>query len=215
MRPGAVLFDCDGVIVDSEGIGIAHIAAEIEALGIELSRAEVFGLFVGKTLPGVATTMRARGLPIPEGWTRGVYDRLYAKLAEGTELIPGIDAVLDVLDSAGIPYAVGSNGETRKMHTTLRQHPGVWRRVKDNLYSGQELGCPKPDPGLYLHAANALGVAPGDCVVVDDSPTGCAAGIAAGMRTLGFAAAGGAEALAATGAEVFNDMSALPGRLAL
>jgi beta-phosphoglucomutase-like phosphatase (HAD superfamily) len=123
--------------------------------------------------------------------------------------------VLDVLDSAGIPYAVGSNGETRKMHTTLRQHPGVWRRVKDHLYSGQELGCPKPDPGLYLHAANALGVAPGDCVVVDDSPTGCAAGIAAGMRTLGFAAAGGAEALAATGAEVFNDMSALPGRLAL
>lgn len=215
MRPGAVLFDCDGVIVDSEGIGTAQIAAEIEALGIEMSRAEVIGLFVGKTLPGVATTMRTRGLPIPDGWARGVYDRLYAKLAEGTELIPGIDAVLDALDGAGIPYAVGSNGETRKMHTTLRQHPGVWRRVKDHLYSGQELGCPKPDPGLYLHAARALGVAPGACVVVDDSPTGCAAGIAAGMRTLGFAAAGGAEALAATGAEVFNDMRALPGMISL
>lgn len=215
MRPAAVLFDCDGVIVDSEGIGIAHIAAELAALEIDLEHDDVAKLFFGKTLPGVARSLRAAGYPIPADWHRRVYDRLYARLAQGTPLIPGIAQVLDALDAAGVPYAVGSNGEIAKMHTTLPQHPGVWVRVKDHIYSGQALGCPKPDPGIYLHAARALGVAPEACVVVDDSATGCRAGIAAGMRTLGFAAAGGAQALAEAGAEVFFVMDDLPGLLGL
>lgn len=215
MKPAAVLFDCDGVIVDSEGIGVDHIAAELDALGIDLDRQGVADLFVGKTLPGVARALAEEGYPIPEGWAREVYDRLYAKLAAGTPLIAGIEAVLDALDAAGIPYAVGSNGETRKMHTTLPQHPGVWRRVKDHLYSGQELGCPKPDPGLYLHAARALGADPAACVVIDDSPSGCRAGVAGGIRTLGFAAEDDGAALAAEGAEVFHAMADLPELLSL
>ena len=215
MTVKAVLFDCDGVIVDSEEIGVAHIETEMVALGIATTREEVAELFVGKTLPGVARTLRAEGYPIPDGWTRGVYDRLYQRLAAGTPLIPGIEAVLDALDAGGIAYAVGSNGEMRKMFTTLPQHPGVWARVKDHLYSGQELGCPKPDPGLYLHAASALGVAPADCVVVDDSPSGCIAGVAGGIRTLGFAEHGDGAALAAVGAEVFHHMAELPALLGI
>ena len=215
MRPAAVLFDCDGVIVDSEGIGVDHITAEVAALGMGLERRAVEELFVGKTLPGVARTLAAEGHPIPDGWTRGVYERLYARLAEGTPLIAGIEAVLDALDGAGIPYAVGSNGETRKMHTTLPQHPGVWARVKNRLYSGQELGCPKPDPGLYRHAARALGVDPAACVVVDDSPSGCLAGVAGGIRTLGFAEHDDGARLAAVGAEVFHRMRDLPGLIGL
>lgn len=211
MRPAAVLFDCDGVIVDSEGIGVAHITAELATLGLGMAKGDVADLFVGKTLPGVARALRAEGRDIPEDWPR----RTYARLAEGTPLIPGIVAVFEALDAAGIAYAVGSNGEMRKMHTTLPQHPELWNRLKDLLYSGQELGCPKPDPGLYLHAAKALGVAPAQCVVVDDSPSGCSAGVAGGFRTLGFAAEGGGAALAAVGAEVFYHMDALPALLAL
>jgi HAD superfamily hydrolase (TIGR01509 family) len=215
MRPAAVLFDCDGVIVDSEGIGIGHIADELAALGVEMEREGIAGLFVGKTLPGVARTLRGAGYPIPQDWHRCVYDGLYAKLALGTPLIPGIEAVLDALDAAGIPYAVGSNGEMKKMHTTLPQHPGVWPRVRDHLYSGQALGFPKPDPAIYLHAAQALGVDPGGCIVVDDSASGCRAGVAAGIRTLGFAEHDDGAALAAVGAEIFHAMESLPGLIGL
>ncbi len=216
MTIDAVLFDCDGVIVDSEGIGVAHIADEFAALGFRLDPAGVAELFVGKTLPGVARSLRAEGHAIPENWERRVYDGLYAKLAEGTPLIEGIEAVLDALDAAGVRYAVGSNGELEKMQITLPQHPGVWTRLKDHLYSGQALGRPKPDPGVYLHAAEALGVDPGACVVVDDSPSGCLAGVAGGFRTLGFAGGmHGAESLRAVGAEVFTEMTALPGLIGI
>ena len=211
MSVKAVLFDCDGVIVDSEGIGVTHIAEELASLDLALSHQGVADLFVGKTLPGVAQILRDEGHPIPEDWHRYVYDRLYARLAEGTPLIPGIEAALDALDTAGIRYAVGSNGEIAKMLTTLPQHPGVWARVKDNLFSAQALGRPKPDPGVYLHAAEALGVEPSACVVVDDSPSGCKAGVTGGFRTLGFTAGlHGAESLLDVGAEVFNDMTELP-----
>lgn len=211
MSVKAVLFDCDGVIVDSEPVGLTHIAGELAALGIVLSQPDAAELFVGKTLPGVARTLRDEGHAIPEDWHRAVYDRLYARLAEGTPLIPGIEAALDALDAAGVRYAVGSNGEMEKMLTTLPPHPGLWSRLKDHLYSAQALGRPKPDPGVYLHAAAALGLDPAACVVVDDSPSGCVAGVAGGFRTLGFAAGmHGPEQLAEVGAEVFTEMTDLP-----
>lgn len=215
MRPAAVLFDCDGVIVDSEGIGLEVLSAELAALGLALDEAEIAALFVGNTLPGVARKLVADGHSIPGDWVRQAYDGLYARLAEGTPLIPGIEAAFEALDAAGIRYAVGSNGEMRKMLTTLPQHPAIWARVKDHLYSGQALGCPKPDPGVYLHAARALGVDPRACVVVDDSPSGCKAGVAGGIRTLGFAAHGDGAALAAVGAELLHHMDELPGLMGL
>jgi HAD superfamily hydrolase (TIGR01509 family) len=215
MKPAAVLFDCDGVLVDSEPIGHALLRDDLAAHGLDLSVDDIHSLFVGGTLAAVADKARALGASLPEGWLDDHYRRLYARLAEGTPLIDGVVPVLDALDAAGVPYAVGSNGTVVKMTTTLSQHPAVWARLKDRLFSGQDLGCPKPDPGLYRHAADALGVAPTACVVIDDSPTGCRGGIAAGMRTLGFAAAGGGAALAATGAEVFRDMAELPGLLSL
>jgi HAD superfamily hydrolase (TIGR01509 family) len=121
-------------------------------------------------------------------------------------LIDGVTEVLDALDAAGIPYAVGSNGSAQKMQTTLGQHPDVMTRLKGHLYSGQALGCPKPDPGLWLHAARALGVDPADCVVIDDSPTGCTGAARAAMRCLGLAEHDDGASLAATGAEVIHSL---------
>lgn len=216
MSVEAVLFDCDGVIVDSETVGVKHFAKELGKLGIDMSFDETVALFVGRTLPGAVQALREAGHPIPQDWHRGVYDGLYETLAEGTPLIPGIEAALDALDAAGVRYAVGSNGEMRKMETTLPQHPGVWTRVKDHLYSAQALGAPKPDPAIYLHAAAALGVEPGACVVIDDSPSGCKAGVAGGFRTLGFATGlHGAAELEEVGAEAFTDMAALPGLIGI
>jgi len=211
MSVEAVLFDCDGVIVDSETVGANHFSKELAKLGLDMSQTEIVDLFVGRTLPGAVQTLRQAGHSIPETWHRQVYDGLYETLAKGTPLIPGIEEVLDALDAAGVRYAVGSNGEMRKMETTLSQHPRVWARVKDHLYSAQALGAPKPDPAVYQHAAAALGLGPEACVVVDDSPSGCIAGVAGGFRTLGFAAGlHGPEDLEDLGAEVFTDMTALP-----
>lgn len=215
MTPAAVLFDCDGVLVDSEPITLALLREEFLARGLDMPPGEMQARFVGGTIKSVAETARDLGVNLPDDWVGRFYDRLFARLAEGTPLIPGIEFVLDRLDAAGIPFAVGSNGTVEKMTITLSQHPGVWHRVRDRLYSGQDLGCPKPDPGLYLHAARALGAAPGFCVVIDDTAPGCQAGVTAGMRTLGFAAHDDGAALVETGAEVFRTMADLPDLLGL
>ena len=215
MTPAAVLFDCDGVLVDSEGIGFDLLDGDFRRFGHPMPRDEMERRFIGGTIHGLWTRAREAGIPLPDGWVDDFYGRLYARLEEGTPLIPGVEAVLDRLDATGIPYAVGSNGTTRKMQITLGQHPSVLRRLDGRLFSGQELGCPKPDPGLYLHAARALGADPARCVVVEDSATGARAARAAGMRCLGFAAHGDGAALAAEGAEIFRDMADLPVRLGL
>ena len=145
----------------------------------------------------------------------GFYERLYARLAEGTPLVPGVLDLLDALDAAGIPYAVGSNGSDRKMQVTLGQHPGLLDRFRDRLFSGQTLGAPKPAPDLYLHAARALGQPPADCAVIEDSPTGVRAASAAGIRCFGYAPHGDGAALAAEGATVFQSMADLQHLLGL
>jgi HAD superfamily hydrolase (TIGR01509 family) len=214
MRPKAVLFDCDGVIVDSEGIAFDLIGAELSAHGLDLDQNQMASLFLGGTMRGVYVTALERGADLPPNWVAGFYEKLYARLAQGTPLIAGVEAVLDRLDAAGIRYAIGSNGAMRKMEVTLGQHPDLHRRFQGRMFSGQDLGNPKPAPDLYLHAAAALGMAAGDCVVVEDSPTGARAARAAGMRCLGYAPLGNA-ALAAEGAEVFGDMADLPGLIGL
>ncbi|SMH47838.1 HAD family phosphatase [Maritimibacter sp. HL-12] len=215
MTPKAVLFDCDGVLVDSEPLGLALLQDDLADHGLLITMAEIETRLVGMTMPRVAEKARGLGADLPADWVDQHYLRLYPRLAEGTPLIPGVEALLDRLDAAGIVYAVGSNGARRKMEITLSQHPRVWSRLKDHLHSGQELERPKPDPALYLHAAAGLGVAPADCVVVEDSAPGCRAGVAAGMRTFGFAPTGGGAKLAAEGAEVFHDMADLPALLGL
>ncbi|MGB3278594.1 MAG: HAD-IA family hydrolase, partial [Pseudorhodobacter sp.] len=103
----------------------------------------------------------------------------------------------------------------QKMQITLGQHPRVMARLSGHLYSGQDLGCPKPDPGLWLHAARALGLDPAGCVVVDDSPTGCIGAARAGMRCLGLAEHDDGARLAATGAEVIHTLSDVAAKLGL
>ncbi|MFY8147401.1 MAG: HAD family hydrolase, partial [Rhodobacter sp.] len=153
MTPRAVIFDCDGVLVDSEPAAFDLLAEDLAAHGLVLRRAEMERIFIGGTIAGVHVRARSLGATLPDGWVAEFYERLYARLAEGTPLVPGVLDLLDTLDAAGIPYAVGSNGSDRKMQVTLGQHPGLLDRFGDRLFSGQTLGAPKPAPDLYLHAA--------------------------------------------------------------
>ena len=215
MIPAGVIFDCDGVVVDSEPMAFDLLAADLAAHGLNLPRVQLETLFLGGTIRGLWLKARAMGARLPDDWVADFYERLYVRLAAGTPLIPGVLGVMDALDAAGIAFAMGSNGSDRKMQVTLGQHPGLIARFQGRLYSGQTLGKPKPAPDLYLHAARSMNAAPEACVVIEDSPTGAMAAKAAGMRCLGYAPHGNAAGLRAAGAEVFRDMAELPGLLGL
>ncbi len=215
MRPEAVLFDCDGVIVDSEPITDRVIAASLARHGFEITLAEVSTLFLGGTISGVAETARARGTILPDDWVAQVYSETFTRLAEGTPLVPGIEAVLDRLDVARIPYAVGSNGPHAKMQVTLGQHPALHSRLTGRIFSREDVARPKPAPDLYLHAARSLGVRPENCVVIEDSATGIRSANAAGMTAFGYAHTGDGTLLKAEGARLFRRMCDLPALLGL
>lgn len=215
MTPKAILFDCDGVLADSEAITFDLLAEELVAHGLHLTRHEMEERFLGGTIGGLFSAARGLGAKLPDDWVDDFYARMYVRLAQGTPLIDGVVDVLDALDRAGVTYAVGSNGSDQKMQITLGQHPAVMARLQGHLYSGQSLGCPKPDPGLWLHAARALGVEPADCVVIDDSPTGCLGAARAGMRCLGLAEHDDGARLAATGAEVISSLRDIPAKIGI
>ncbi len=216
-RPDAVLFDCDGVIVDSEGPSFALFLEELALHGLPLTLAEFEAHYVGGTVETVAMRARAAGARLPDGWVAHFYGRMYAMLAKGVPLVAGVTGVLDRLDAAGVPYAMGSNGSLEKMEITLGQH-GLLSRFRAVL-SGQGIGKPKPAPDVYLMAAQACGADPAACVVIEDSATGARAGLAAGMRVLGYAEHGAdtptARALTALGVPLFHRMADLPGLLGL
>ena len=213
--PAAVLFDCDGVVVDSEPATFDLLAEDLAARGLTLPRPEMERRFLGGSIEGCGRIAADLGADIPEGWAAGFYTRLYARLAQGTPLMPGVIAVFDALEAAGLPYAIGSNGTAAKMQVTLGQHPGLLDRLAGRVFSGLDLGMLKPAPDLYLHAARQLGVDPAACVVIEDSAPGARAARAASMGCFGYAPHGGAEALRGEGARIFTDMAELPGLLGL
>lgn len=215
MIPAAVLFDCDGVVIDSEPPTFDLLAEDLSQRGLTLSHAEMERLFLGGTIERVGKIARELGGDIPDDWVPYFYDRLYARLAEGAPLIPGVLGVFEALDAAGVPYAIGSNGTGRKMEITIGQHPDLARRLQGRLFSGVDLKMLKPAPDLYLHAARALGADLARCVVIEDSATGARAARAAGMRCMGYAPTGATAALLAEGAEPFARMADLPGLLGL
>ena len=216
-RPAAVLFDCDGVIVDSEGPTFDLLIADLATRGLTLTRLQLETDFIGGTIETIAAKARVAGAVLPPDWVATIYARMYAMLAEGTRLIPGVVDAFDALDRAGIPYAVGSNGPVEKMQISLGQHGLIPRFTV--VLSGQALGRPKPAPDVYLAAAAACGARPADCVVVEDSPSGAQAALAAGMHCLGFAEHGPdtppARGLTALGVPLFHSMADLPALLDL
>lgn len=215
MTPKAVIFDCDGVVVDSEGPTFALLADDLARHGLSLPVPQLETLFLGGTVAGVFTKAREMGANLPADWVQEFYDRLYVRLGEGTPLIPRVLTVLDALDAARIPYAIGSNGSARKMQVTLGQHAGLTERFNGHIYSAHSVAAPKPAPDLYRHVARALGVAPADCVVIEDSAAGAQAARRAGMRCMGYAPHGAGDALQAEGARIFSDMADLPALLGL
>jgi len=217
-RPEMVLFDCDGVLVDSEPITCGMIRDDLARHGLDLTLGQIDTLFVGGTMQGVFETSRAMGATVPDDWVDRIHDLIFAALERDCQAIAGITGVLDALDTAGIGYAVCSNGPVAKMDVTLRT-TGLWPRFSGRLYSGHDCAAAKPAPDVYLKAAAEGSVAPERCAVIEDSSTGARAGQAAGMAVYGYvqdgAQSAAAQKLAPHCDVVFHDMSDLKKLLSL
>lgn len=212
MTPALVIFDCDGVLVDSEPITNRALAHNLTDHGLPMDTQTCMDTFVGGTIKSVFERARAMGAVLPEDWVERFYDIMCAELATSVEIIPGVEAVLDALDRAGIATCIGSNGPMRKMRITL-ERTGLWQRFEGRIFSAHDVGIAKPEPGLFLHAANALGVGAAHCAVIEDSASGARAARAAAMTCYGYCAETPEHRLTAHGAIPFDTMRVLPALL--
>jgi len=210
-----VIFDCDGVLVDSERISNGTWALLLTEIGLPMTMEQSLGIFMGNSMPRcveIVTQMMGHAPPndLLSRFTANVTVALHRDL----EPVDGIVALLDTLDTAGMRYGVASNGEHEKMRITLGK-TGLLDRFEGKRFSAVDVGKPKPAPDLFLHAARALGFDPARTVVVEDSPLGVQGATAAGMTVIGYAEIVSAERLRAAGAVVtverLADVAALLG----
>ncbi|MFI1968387.1 haloacid dehalogenase [Streptomyces cinnamoneus] len=208
-----VIFDCDGVLVDSEPIAVRIEAEVLAELGWRLTESEIVDRFVGRTTESMRKEIEAHlGRGLPAGWEDEMEARYRAALLAELAPVDGVVAALDAL--AHLPACIASSGSHDKMRLTLG-HTGLFSRFEGRIFSASEVGRGKPAPDLFLHAAERMGVAPDRCVVVEDSQYGVQAARAAGMRAFGYA--GGltpARWLEGPDTIVFDDMLRLPALLA-
>jgi HAD superfamily hydrolase (TIGR01509 family) len=206
-----VIFDCDGVLVDSDRISLRIQAEWITDLGLEMSYEDCVRDFLGLGMPATLRILGERlGRPVPSGWEGGL-DRAVREAFE-RELRP-VPGVVEALDEIDLPTCVASSGSQERMRFTLGL-TGLWDRFAGRIHSADEVGRGKPAPDLFLQAASSMGAPPERCVVVEDSPFGVIAARAAGMAALGYAADGDGQRLSDEGARTFRSMAELPGLLA-
>lgn len=202
-----VIFDCDGVLVDSEPVSNSALVDNLARHGLDMSLEACMAQFVGGSMTGVMANARDLGADLPDDWIDEIYGEIYARLADGVNVVSGIPELLEELNAHGIPFCVASNGSRDKMRITLGQN-GLWERFENVMFSAHEMGVSKPDPDLFqLAAAHFDAKQP---VVIEDSASGVAAAMRANMRCLAYAAHDDGRALAALGAEVFHDMKNAP-----
>ncbi|WP_298235716.1 HAD-IA family hydrolase [uncultured Azohydromonas sp.] len=176
----AVIFDCDGTLVDSEPILLATVEEQALALGVAPALLADLHEMKGQSMAlTLATIGQRRGRPLPEDFEATVRARMAETLKERLQPMPGARALLRRL---ALPFCVATNGPRAKTELTLSITGLLPLLRPDRIFSAYEVGAFKPDPALFLHAARALGVAPGRCAVVEDSPSGVRAGLAAGMQ---------------------------------
>lgn len=215
-RPQAVLFDCDGVLADTEALHDRLIAEDISTLGWEITPAECAKRFRGLSWSAMRPIIEARLGPdsVPATFHADIIRRVLHALEHETIPMAGSQAAIAAIQAAGIPIAVASNSSRAELATKLRRM-GLAEAFRGRAFSVNDVENPKPAPDMYRAAAAACGADPHHCVVVEDSVAGARAGIAAGCRVLGFAHATPREALAAIGAEPFGAMAELPALLGL
>jgi HAD superfamily hydrolase (TIGR01509 family) len=211
-----VIFDCDGVLVDSETISNDVLARMLSEEGLSTTLAESRRDYQGLLLSEVVERVeRKLGQRLPSDWLAR-YERVRSEaFRHGLKPVPGAAAAVEAVGAAGIDACVASQGKLEK--TRLSLEITVMRHLfpEQALFSAYEVAQGKPHPDLFLHAAATMGADPARCVVVEDTPSGVLAGVTAGMRVFGYAADSDERALREAGATTFSSLEQLPELLEL
>ena len=209
-----IIFDCDGVLVDSEVISCRAHAEVLTRHGYPISSEQVFDRFLGRSTRQANLEIEAElGHSLPDDFHVQLRDELFQSFAAKLEAVPHIDAALDAI---GQPVCVASSGSQERMRVSLGR-VGLYDTFAPNIFSATQVRNGKPAPDLFLFAAAQMQTAPSRCLVIEDSVPGIAGAVAAGMTVLGFHGGshcrpGYAETLRAAGAVMtFDDMRELPG----
>jgi HAD superfamily hydrolase (TIGR01509 family) len=197
-----IIFDCDGVLVDSEPISNEVLATMLGEHGLELdvpeTRRRCQGLLLGD-IQALAESLIGRALP--EGWLEEYTDRRTEAFRRGLKAVPGARQMLERVTTAGIPVCVASQGSLAKTEGSLSMTGLADLLPAPVRFSAHLVPRGKPHPDLFLHAAATMGFAPADCVVVEDTPSGVTAAVRAGMPVYGYSADSDERALSEAGAQ--------------
>jgi HAD superfamily hydrolase (TIGR01509 family) len=209
----ALIFDCDGVLVDSELIA-SRVEAELaRELGLELSIEQAHAMFLGKTVDGVLDAITERtgkrpGSVFTYNWAFATAHAFKRELAA----VPFVRAALEELRRRGHRMAVASQSPLARVRLSL-EITELAEFFADRVYVTSMVPRPKPAPDIYLHAANGLATPPAGCIVIEDSPAGAAAARAAGFRVIGYAPGATQTAMHGAGVTVIHSMDELLGKL--
>ena len=212
-----IIFDCDGVLVDSEPLAMRVLVAAIAAQGITVTTEAAYRDFLGRSLASISTSLLdSHGAPLGPAALASMRGDLYALYHQELRPSPGLPEMLGQLK---IPFCVASSSELERIRLSL-ELTGLLPWFEPNIFSASMVENGKPAPDLFLHAARQMGVAPANCLVIEDSPAGIMAARNAGMAVFGYtggshvAPAGLHAAIAALSPDaIFDDMHALPDRL--
>jgi len=200
MRPELIIFDCDGVLIDSEMVASRVVASNLSAQGWEMDAAAAMRLFMGMSIvemePMIEGRLRRR---LPAGWRDGLAAELLAALKDEAVEVPGAKVMLERVTAMGIPWRVASNSSDEEMDVKFGR-AGMAELVGKKKFAAMKVGRAKPAPDVYLAAAKDVGVRPKMCLVVEDSVVGVEGAVAAGMAVYGFDRHGDGAHLRAAGA---------------
>ncbi|WP_073956788.1 HAD family phosphatase [Thalassospira sp. TSL5-1] len=186
----AVLFDCDGVLVNSEPISLSTLVDVLVHFGAPLSVEDVARLFTGRSSAApIQYIFDQTGRDVNAEFKPYFYEKLFARYETELRKIDGIDGVLAALKARGIPFCISSSSSVQRLETTMRL-TGLGPWFEGRIYSADFVANGKPAPDLFLYAAQDMGFAPENCLVVEDSVAGAQAAIAAGMTCWGFVGGG-------------------------
>lgn len=207
MKPGfdLIIFDCDGVLIDSELISATVIAENLTELGLPTTPAAAMHRFIGVSLREMRPMIEADlGRPLPAEWNAGLVTAIVAAMAQHAEPIAGAGEILEHLDAIGQHWRIASNSADAEMHAKFTR-VGWLDRVAGRTFAAPRLfaagGRPKPAPDVFLAAAASLPARPAACLVIEDSVPGVTGAVAAGMTCYGFAPTGDGVLLLQAGAE--------------
>jgi HAD superfamily hydrolase (TIGR01509 family) len=208
-----VIFDCDGVLVDSEPLANASFSRALKAQGLDWSIEETMRRLMGRSLKSCVEICEAElGRSLPADFVEKMQEVTYQSFRdEPLQPVAGVQDAVVALQKAGIETCVASSGSPEKMRFTLGL-TGLWDLFGGRIFSASQVPRGKPFPDLFLHAAISMDMQPFACIVVEDSVPGIQAARSAGMRALAYAGASYADraALATAGGELFDDMRTLP-----